>query len=159
VDKHWSYGSFTLLPDARGQRPWMAYAPVQTDRTADAVRELMGEFERFLTTKPAREDELLRVVRANTFSLPGNYETNDAVMSALLDNNRFGRADDYISSLKDRFQATTLDDVQQAADEVLHPSELTWVIVGDSAQIRSGLEKLNVAPVEMMSADGNVGGQ
>jgi zinc protease len=76
VDKQWSYGAFTLLPDARGQRPWMVYAPVQTDRTAEAVRELMGEFERFLSTEPAQADELLKVVRNNSYSLPGQYETN-----------------------------------------------------------------------------------
>jgi len=156
VDKHWSYGSFTLLPDARGQRPWLVYAPVQTDRTADAVRELKAEFERFLTTEPARQDELVKIVRNNTFSLPGKYETNDAVLSALLDNDRFGRPDDYVSSLKDRYQATTLEAVRAAAKEVLHPDRLTWVIVGDSAQIRTSLEQLNLAPVEMMTADGEL---
>ena len=156
VAKHWSYGSFTLLPDARGQRPWMVYAPVQTDKTAEAVRELQGEFERFLSLEPARDDELRTVVRNSTFSLPGQYETNNAVMAALLANDRFGRADDYVSSLKDRYQATTVEDVQAAAAEVLHPELLTWVIVGDSAKIRSGLEQLQLGPVEAMNADGVV---
>ncbi len=156
VDKHWSYGSFTLLPDARGQRPWMVYAPVQTDKTAEAVRELQGEFERFLSTQPARADELLTVIKNSTFSLPGQYETNNAVMAALLANDRFGRADDYVSSLKDRYQATTLEDVQAAAQEVLHPQQLTWVIVGDSAKIRTSLEQLQLGPVEIMDADGVV---
>jgi len=27
-DKHWSYGAFTFVWDARGQRPFIAYAPV-----------------------------------------------------------------------------------------------------------------------------------
>jgi zinc protease len=156
VDKHWSYGSYTLLPDARGQRPWLVYAPVQTDKTAEAVRELQGEFERLLSTQPAREDELLTVVKNSTFSLPGQYETNNAVMAALLANDRFGRADDYVSRLKDRYQATTLEDIEAAAAEVLHPQLLTWVIVGDSAKIRSNLEQLQLGPVETMNADGVV---
>ncbi len=159
VDKHWSYGSFTLLPDARGQRPWMVYAPVQTDRTADAVRELKGEFERFLAREPARADELLTVIRNSTFSLPGQYETNNAVLGALLANDRFGRADDYVASLKDRYQAVTLKDIHRAAEEVLHPEQLTWVIVGDSAKIRTSLEQLQLAPVEIMNADGVVEGR
>src|SRR6266704_1696772 len=33
--KHWSYGAFTFVWDARGQRPFIAYAPVQTDKTKD----------------------------------------------------------------------------------------------------------------------------
>ncbi len=159
VDKHWSYGAFTFMPDARGQRPWMVYAPVQTDRTADAVQELMGEFERFLGSEPANEDELLKVVRNNSYSLPGQYETNNAVLNALLANDRFGRPDDYVSGLKDRFQSISLEAVQGAAESVLHPQRLTWVIVGDSAQIRDGLEKLKLAPVEIMSASGEVSGQ
>ncbi len=159
VDKHWSYGSFTLIPDARGQRPWLVYAPVQTDKTADALRELDQQFKRFLTTEPAREDELRRIVKTNTFSLPGQYETNAAVMTALLANDRFGRSDDYVGTLKDRYQALTLQDVQQAASEVLHPDKLTWVIVGDSAQVRTSLEQLKLAPVEIMSADGVISGE
>src|ERR1051326_7614083 len=35
-DKHWSYGAFTLLWPARGQRPFIAYAPVQTDKTKES---------------------------------------------------------------------------------------------------------------------------
>jgi len=156
VDKHWSYGSFTVLPNARGQRPWMVYAPVQSDKTADAVRELNRELEQFLSSRPASEDELSRTVRTNTFSLPGQYETNAAVMAALLANKRFGRPDDYVQSLKDHYQAITLEDVRKAAKEVLHPDKLTWVIVGDSAKIRGSLEQLNLFPVEMMSADGAI---
>ncbi len=36
-DKHWSYGAGTLFCDARGQRPFLAYAPVQTDKTKESV--------------------------------------------------------------------------------------------------------------------------
>jgi zinc protease len=33
--KHWSYGAFTFLLPAQGQRPFLAYASVQTDKTKD----------------------------------------------------------------------------------------------------------------------------
>src|SRR6185437_12447748 len=48
-DKHWSYGSFAFAQDARGQRPWFIYAPVQTDKTKESLGELVKE----LTTSPA----------------------------------------------------------------------------------------------------------
>jgi zinc protease len=156
VDKHWSYGAYTVLPEARGQRPWLVYAPVQTDRTADAVRELMAEFDLFLSSKPAREDELVRTVHSNSFSLPGRYETNNAVLGALLANDRFDRPDDYVATLKSKYESVTLEDVQGAAAEVLHPGQLTWVIVGDSQQIRASLEELDLPPVEMMGTDGKL---
>jgi zinc protease len=156
VDKHWSYGAFTVLPEARGQRPWLVYAPVQTDHTADAMRELIAEFNLFLSSSPAREDERARAVHSNSFSLPGQYETNNAVLSALLSNDRFERPDDYVASLKSKYEGVTLEDVQGAAAEVLRPGLLTWVVVGDSKQIRASLEELDLPPVEMMGADGKL---
>lgn len=156
VDKQWSYGAFTLLADARGQRPFLVYAPVQTDRTAEALQELIGEFRAFIGKKPATAEELRRVVRSNAFSLPGQYETNHAVLSALLANDRFGRADDYVATLADRYRATTLVSVQAAAEQVLHPDRLTWVVVGDRAQVLDSLQGLRIAPVELMDADGNL---
>src|SRR6185503_3373658 len=32
-DKHWSYGASSGLVEARGPRPFIAYAPVQSDKT------------------------------------------------------------------------------------------------------------------------------
>ncbi|MBE2211834.1 MAG: insulinase family protein, partial [Xanthomonadaceae bacterium] len=37
-DKHWSYGARTMLLGAQGQRPWIAMAPVQIDKTADSMK-------------------------------------------------------------------------------------------------------------------------
>src|SRR5579863_85291 len=39
-DKHWSYGTSTILLDARGQRPWLTIAPVQTDKTKESLAEV-----------------------------------------------------------------------------------------------------------------------
>ncbi len=36
-DKHWTYGARSLFLDARGPRPFLAYAPVQTDKTKESV--------------------------------------------------------------------------------------------------------------------------
>ena len=42
-DKHWSYGAQTLFWDARGQRPFIVYAPVQTDKTKESIQEIQKE--------------------------------------------------------------------------------------------------------------------
>ncbi|MEJ8568181.1 M16 family metallopeptidase [Elongatibacter sediminis] len=156
VDKGWSYGASTFLPDARGQRPFMVYAPVQTDRTGDSIRELVGEFERFQASEPAGREELTRVVRNNVYSLPGQYETNGAVLNALLANDRFGRPDDYVATLAGQYQAQSLEKVQGAAENVLHPERLTWVVVGDREQIMEQLRNLDLAPVEVMDSGGQI---
>jgi zinc protease len=42
-DKHWTYGARMVLPDARGQRPYFAMAPVQGDKTKETVAEVAKE--------------------------------------------------------------------------------------------------------------------
>jgi zinc protease len=156
VDKHWSYGAYTFMEDARGQRPFMVYAPVQADRTADAVRELQGELERFLTIAPAQAEELERVFRSNAYSLPGRFETAESVLDALQSNARFGRPDDYTSNLKSRYQQVKLENLQGAAEDVLRPDRLTWVIVGDRSKIEQELRELDIAEVELMDSGGEI---
>ena len=153
-DKGWAYGAYTFMQDARGQRPWMAYAPVQTDRTADSIKELTREFDEFLGTKPATQDELNKSVRNNVNSLPGQFETAGAVLGALLGNDRFGRPDDYVTTLKGRYEAVDLEGVQGAAEEVIHPDKLTWLIVGDRAQIEDQVRELGLGEVHILDADG-----
>ena len=51
-DKHWSYGVRSSLPDAQGERPWLLAAPVQTDRTVEAMRELKREIDEFVGPRP-----------------------------------------------------------------------------------------------------------
>ena len=156
VDKHWSYGSFTFLRDARGQRPWIVYAPVQSDKTAESVRELLGELNRFVDEEPVTGDEMTRVFRSSAFSLPGRYETSGAVLGALQANDRFNRPDDYIPSLKSRYEAVSIEQMQGAAEQVLKPGSLTWVIVGDRSRIEAGLRELDIAELEFMDSNGQL---
>ncbi len=142
VEKNWSYGAYTWLPDAQGQRMWMMYAPVQTDSTADAMAEMLGLVQAYVGNEPATEAELQRSVRSNTNSLPGQYETSAAVMGALLENYQFNRPDDYVSTLKDRYLQLNLEGVQQSAIENLHPGRATWVVVGDRERIGAEVEAL-----------------
>ena len=47
-DKGWAYGAYTFFQNAKGQRPWLVYAPVQTDRTGDSIVELMREMNGYM---------------------------------------------------------------------------------------------------------------
>ncbi|MEL0307671.1 MAG: pitrilysin family protein, partial [Halieaceae bacterium] len=153
-DKGWAYGAYTFMQDARGQRPWLAYAPVQTDKTADSIKELKREMDEFLNSSPARQDELDKSVRNNVNSLPGQFETAGAVLDALLSNDRFGRPDDYVSSLKSRYEAVDLAAVRAAAAQVIHPDNLIWLIVGDLEQIEQQIRDLGLGVVQIIDEDG-----
>ncbi|RCU45311.1 insulinase family protein [Corallincola holothuriorum] len=147
-DKGWAYGAYSFFIDAKGQRPWMIYAPVQTDRTGDAIAELKREFTAYLGDSPASQQELDKVVAYRSRQLPGRYETAGNVMAALQANQRFERPDSYIGALAGAYRSLQLSDVEAAAVEVIHPDKLAWVIVGDKAQIIPQLQAIGMSRIE-----------
>jgi predicted Zn-dependent peptidase len=150
-DKGWAYGAYTFLQEARGQRPFMVYAPVQTDKTGASLQELVKELNAYTSDKPPTQPELTRVVLDKVRSLPGQFETSSSVLSSLLSSDRFDRELNYPESLPAKFQALSLDDLGQAADQVLHPSKLTWVIIGDASKIKAEVEAAGIGEVTVKS--------
>jgi predicted Zn-dependent peptidase len=150
-DKGWAYGAYTFLQEARGQRPFMVYAPVQTDKTGASLQELVKELNAYTSDKPPTQPELTRVVLDKVRSLPGQFETSSSVLSSLLSSDRFDRELNYPESLPAKFQALSLDDLGQVADQVLHPSKLTWVIIGDASKIKAEVEAAGIGEVTVKS--------
>jgi predicted Zn-dependent peptidase len=148
-DKGWSYGARTYVPDAQAQRPFMIMAPVQTDKTGAALAEIKKELAQYLADNPATEDELARVKLDNIRSLPGQYETSNAVLGSLLSSARFGRPWNYPETLPDKYDSLSTEDIAAAADQVLHPESLTWVIIGDAQRIRAEVEAAGIGAVEV----------
>jgi zinc protease len=152
-EKGWSYGVRTQLAAGRGPRPYLLTAPVQTDRTADSLAELIRELQAIKTSEPVSQDEMGRAVAGLTRTLPGQFETAGAVLSSLMSSARYGRPLDYAATLTERYEALTLADVQSAT-EIVHPEALTWVVVGDLSRIRDEVEELELGPVEIWNDDG-----
>jgi zinc protease len=153
-DKHWSYGSFSFFRDARGQRPFMAYAPVQTDKTAEALAELRKELSGIVDGRPPTAEELARAQSSLTLTLPGSWETSDAVAASIGDIVAFGLDDRYFDGYAGRIRAQTLETVTAAARETIHPDRLVWVVVGDRAKIEPGVRQLGLGEIRLIDADG-----
>jgi predicted Zn-dependent peptidase len=151
--KGWAYGAYTFLQSARGQRPWLVYAPVQTDKTGASIAELKREFAAFLSSAPARANELERVKLDNVRSLPGQYETSGAVLGSLLSSSRFDRPLNYPETLPEKYEALTLSETNAAAREVINADKLIWLIIGDAEKIRAEVEAAGVGAVEVRSVN------
>jgi len=154
-DKHWAYGAYTFTTDARGQRMWLVYAPVQTDKTKESLAELGKEFAAYLGDNPAKADELARIVVNRVNSMPGQYETAGSVLGSLLSNNRFGRGNDYVPSLKGKYESLDLAGIKAQAQATIHPEQLVWLIVGDRSLIEADVRALGLGDVEVWDKDGN----
>ena len=155
-DKNWSYGAFTQLVPAKGQRPFIALAPVQTDKTSEAIAELQREIEEIRHVRPATPDEIAKVKDRRTLSLPGRWETASAVLGSLVEIVRFGLPDDYWDSYADAVRGLSEEEIHRAAVDVVNPDGLIWVVVGDRGKIEAGIRDLNVGRIVPLDADGNV---
>ena len=153
-DKHWSYGAFTFLRNAKGQRPFVTYAPVQTDKTREALVELQKELRGILTDRPATAAELGRAKSELTLTLPGNWETMAAISGTLAEIVTFGLDDRYYDSYGEKVAAQTVASVGAAAKAVIHPEQLVWVVVGDRSKIEAGVRGLNLGEIKFIDADG-----
>ncbi len=154
-DKNWSYGVYSSIVDAEAQRPFLILAPVQSDKTADAIAELRKELGAYLGDRPAQDDELERVKANNTLSLPGRWETIGAVNGSLISLVRFNLPDDHWSTFADRTRALTIEEVREQAERVIQPDRMIWVVVGDLANIRESIEALGIGEIQLLDTDGN----
>ncbi len=153
-DKHWSYGASSLFFGARGQRPFIVFAPVQTDKTKESLAEINKEFRGILGDRPATPEELAKVQANETLSLPGSRETIDAVGGSISNLVEYGLPDDYYDKYAGRVRALQISDIQTIAKRVVRPDNLTWVVVGDRSKIEAGVRELNLGEVKFLDADG-----
>lgn len=150
----WSYGAYSTIVSARGPQPLLAFAPVQTDKTAEAIVEIRREFAAITGEQPATEAELDIVRRSNTLSLPGRWETGGAVLGSISQLVEYGLPDDYWDGYADAVRALDVDEVNAAARSWLTPERLVVVVVGDRAAIEAELAELGVAGIRLIDTDG-----
>ena len=142
--------------DAEGPRPFYVSAPVQTDKTADTIREIMWEINQIVGASPPRREEVETAKRRSVLTLPGRWETAGAVLGSLGEIVRFGLPDDYWDRYAVEIEQLSTADVGRAARATLRPDQLTWVVVGDSSQVAAQLTELGLGPVQLIDADGNL---
>jgi zinc protease len=155
-DKHWSYGARTVVRDARSQRPFYAVAPVQTDKTKEAMVEINKEFRGIVGDNPISSDELKKIQANETLKLPGSRETLEALSQSIVDLVQFGLPDDYYDTYAGKVRALKTSDVNAAAKEVVRADNLTWIVVGDRAKIETGVRELNLGEFRLMDVDGKI---
>ncbi len=154
-DKHWSYGAFSFLPSARGQRMFIAFAPVQTDKTKESVVEVARELKDITKDRVITAEEMANAKSRLALSLPGRWETANQVSAAIRDLVQYQLPIDYYDTYAGKVKALSLENTNDAAVEVIRPQNMTWVIVGDRAKIESGIRDLNLGEIRFVDADGN----
>jgi zinc protease len=154
-DKHWSYGAQSLFFGARGQQPFVVYAPVQTDKTKESLVEINNELHGIVGAHPPTAEELQKAQNTIILKLPGSRETINEVGNSMLDLVRFGLPDDYYQTYAAKVRSLRTADVTDAAHTAVHPDSMVWVVVGDRAKIEAPVRELGLGEVKLLDADGN----
>jgi zinc protease len=155
-EKQWSYGARTSLTDAAGDRAFLCSTAVQADKTAEALRELAGEFRGIVSDRPPTEAERAKAATDLTLRLGGQWETLGAVAGVMEQMVRFGLPEEYFRTYAESVRGVTSADVKQAATSVVRPDDMVWLVVGDRARLESSLRGVGWGPVTVLDADGRV---
>jgi len=153
-DKGWSYGASSFVPSTAAQRPLILFAPVQTDRTAEAMEEILREAKTFGADRPVSAEELAAAKNGLTLELPGSNETSGQVASTLAESVRFGLDPRWYEQFVSRVQALDTATVDTLAQTLIAPESLTWVIIGDLDVIEADVRALGLGPVQVLDVDG-----
>lgn len=155
-DKGWSYGSGTGIWTRVEASIFSLSAPVQSDQTANALKELQKELTAYVSAEKATTDELKENVEKRSKSLPVSYETASSIMGSITTSHLYGRPLDYPESLKKRYAQLRAQDIHKAADTYIDPDRLVWIVVGDLSKIESSLRELDFDQVEVRTVEGDL---
>src|ERR1700741_3463069 len=154
-DKHWSYGVFSVLPAARGQRPYISISAVQTDKTKESMSELVKEYHNIAGGKPITEEEVKDEQNNATLGLPGTFETVQQLGPAYGTIVQYSLPEDYYNTFTQKALDLTPASANAIAKKYILPDHLVWVVVGDMGKVEAGIRELNLGEVHKIDADGN----
>jgi zinc protease len=154
-DKHYSYGVFSVLPAARGQRPYISISAVQTDKTRESMVELVKEYKDIVGSKPITAEELKDEQTNATLALPGTFETVQQLSGAYGQILQYDLPEDYFNTFTQKAMSLTPDGANEIAKKYIQPDHLIWVVVGDMSKVEAGIRELNLGDVHKIDADGN----
>ncbi len=147
----YTYGASSIF-DMRGSAgPFLATAGVQTDKTADAIKEFFVELDGILAQVPPAELDKAKNYVALGF--PGEFETTGDLARKLEDLVTYGLPEDTYANFVSAVSRVTAADLQRAAARYIQPDKMAVVVVGDRASIESSIRALNLGAIHIHSID------
>jgi zinc protease len=151
-EKHgYTYGAQSQFDMRIGAGPFVAAAGIQTDKTADALKEFFVELNGILQVVPA--DELARSKHYVSLRYPLGFETTGDIAARLEQAVVYHLPDDYFSTYVQKIEAVTAAEVQRVAQKYIVPNKFAVVIAGDRAAIEPGIRALNLGPIKILTVD------
>jgi zinc protease len=77
------------------------------------------------------------------------------VRRSITDIVRYRLPDDYYQTYAEKIRQLKSGQLSAAAQKLLAPDRLVWVIVGDRSKIEPGIRELNLGELHFIDGDGN----
>lgn len=108
--------------------------------TADAIDAIISEIER-LQNEPITEKELQDTKDQFLNSLVFRNDSYEQILNRQMSNEYRGLSDNAFDQFIEGVKATTIEDVQNMAQEYLHPDQLQILVVGNKDELGDQLQK------------------
>ncbi len=147
----YTYGAGSYFDMRKEAGPFLAYAGVQTDKTAESLKEFFVEFTAIQQPVPA--DELARAKSYVALGLPSGFETTGDISRRLEESLVYSLPDDFYARYVPNIEAVSATDVQRAARTYLTADRMAVVVVGDRKTIEPAIASLNLGPLKVLTID------
>jgi zinc protease len=147
----YAYGASSGFDMRLSAGPFLAAAGVQTDKTADALKEFFVELNGILTPVPA--EELNKAKNYVALGFPGEFETTGDMARKLEELVVYGLPESTFSNFVPSVTAVTAADLQRAAARFIQPEKMAVVVVGDLKVIEGPIRALNLGPITHVTID------
>jgi predicted Zn-dependent peptidase len=153
----YAYGAGSGFDMRLSAGTFVARAAVQTDKTADALREFFSELNA-ISAKPVSSEELTRGKNYIALGFPAQFETMSDLSRQIEDLIVYNLPDDYYQRYVPEILKVTAADVQKTAATYIQPSKFAVVVVGDRKVIEPGIRALKLPqPIRVMTVDEALG--
>lgn len=146
-----TYGAYSGVEETPQIAPFIAYAAVRNEVTADAMAGFMEHLDR-ITREAPPADELLDAQRYLSDSFPLDIETPARVAYMVEALRVFGLPDDYWDTFRTSIREVTAEQSHAAAREYIRPDRALIVAVGKAADIVEPLRRYG--PVRVIDNEG-----
>jgi zinc protease len=151
----YSYGAFSGFEERISPGAFSARAGVQTDKTAEALKEFFNELTGIL--KPVPGDELEKAKNYVALGFPAEFETTGDLAQKLEEQVVHSLPDEYFPTFIRSVVQVTGAGVEKAASRYVQPDKFAVVVVGDRKVIEDGIRALSLGPIEVLSVEQALG--
>lgn len=152
-EKGVTYGARSTFQFLREAGPFSVQASIQSEATAESLRDVLLELDALGDARPVSSDELASARDALTRGYARGFETVEQVARAAAQLALFELPDDTFDEFSERIDCVTSEDVTRVARGWLRSEHMQAVVVGEPSASLAGLGAVGLGTPEHRLAD------